>query len=77
VERYTERKKLYELLDKLVLHSGGKFNNRDEVFDEFAKANFSGNYLPLARMVEGILGQGSFRKLAEEFGAEPKKDTHN
>jgi len=76
VERYEERKKLYELLDKLVTNSGGKFKNRDEMFDEFAKANFSGNYLPLARTVEEILGKGSFRKLAEEFSEEPKKDEH-
>lgn len=76
VERYAERKKLYELLDKLVVNSSGKFKNRDEVFDEFAKANFSGNYLPLARTVESILGKGSFRKLAEEFSQEPKKDEH-
>lgn len=76
VERYRERKKLYELLDKLVENSGGKFKNRDEVFDEFAKANFSGNYLPLARTVESILGKGSFRKLAEEFSEEPKKEEH-
>lgn len=66
----------YELLDKLVEGSGGKFKNRDEVFDEFAKANFSGNYLPLARMVEGIFGKGSFRRLAEEFSEKPKKDEH-
>lgn len=76
VERYRERKKLYEFLDKLVENSGGKFKNRDEVFDEFAKANFSGNYLPLARTVESILGKGSFRRLAEEFSKEPKKGEH-
>lgn len=73
MERYTERKKLYELLDKLVSGSNGKFENRDEVFDEFAKAHFSGNYLPLARTVEDILGKGSFRKLAEEFSIVPEK----
>lgn len=73
MERYAERKKLYELLDKLVIRSGGKFRSRDEVFDEFAKANFSGNYLSLARTIESILGRGSFRKLAEEFSEEPKK----
>jgi len=76
IERYGERKKLYELLDKLVVNSGGKFKDRDEVFDEFARANFSGNYLPLARNVESILGKGSFRKLAEEFSKEPKKEEH-
>ncbi len=77
VERYQERKKLYELLDKIIEGSAGKFKNRDEVFDEFAKANFSGNYLPLARTVENILGKGSFRRLAEEFSEEPeKKEEH-
>ena len=44
MERYRERKKLYELLDLLVVNSKGKFKNQDEVFDEFARANFSGNY---------------------------------
>ncbi len=76
MERYSERKKLNELLDKLFANSGGKFKNRDEVFDEFARANFSGNYLPLARTVESILGKGSFRKLAKEFSEEPEKEEH-
>ena len=74
-ERHSERKKLYDLLDKLVISSKGKFNNREEIFNEFAKANFSGNYLPLARIIEDILGKGSFRKLAEEFSEEPRKRT--
>lgn len=72
-ERYRERKKLYDILDILIARSDGAFKNRDEVFDEFAKANFSGKYLPIARTVEGILGKGSFRKLAEEFSEEPEK----
>ena len=67
VERYVEREKLYKLLDRIIENSEGKFKNRDGIFGEFAKANFTGNYLPLARTVEGILGKGSFRKLAEEF----------
>lgn len=75
-ERYRERKKLYELLDKIVAHSNGKFKNREEIFTEFAKANFSGNYLPLARIIEDVLGRGSFRKLAEEFSEEPKRKEH-
>jgi len=66
-ERYYERMNMYKVLDRLVADSGGKFKERDEIFDEFAKANFTGNYLSLARIIEGILGKGSFRKLAEEF----------
>ena len=70
-ERYRERKKLHNLLDKLAEVSDGKFKSREEVFDVFARANFSGNYLPLARIVESILGKGSFRKIAEEFSEKP------
>ena len=73
-ERYQERKKLYELLDKIVAGSNGRFETRDEIFDEFARANFSGNYLTIAKVVESILGKGSFRKLAEEFSEEPQKE---
>jgi hypothetical protein len=68
LERNKERNKMYELLDKLVINSQGKFTDREEIFDIFARANFSGNYLPLARVVEDILGKGSFRQIAEEFG---------
>jgi hypothetical protein len=66
-ERWHERKMMYDVLDNVAARSNGRFNNRDEVFDEFAKANFSGNYLPLAKMIESILGKGSFRRLADEF----------
>lgn len=68
LERNKERNKMYELFDKLVINSQGKFTDREEIFDIFARANFSGNYLPLARVVEDILGKGSFREIAEEFG---------
>lgn len=74
LERYQERKKLYGLLDRIIAGSNGRFENRDEIFDEFARANFSGNYLTIARIVENILGKGSFRKLAEEFSEESKKE---
>jgi hypothetical protein len=70
-ERYNERKRLQKLLGEIVEKSNGKFKDIDEVFDEFAKANFSGNYLPLARIIEDIFGKGSFRKLAEEFSPTP------
>jgi len=75
MERYKERKMMYALLDELVEKSNGRFKNRDEAFGEFARANFSGNYLPLARIVEDILGKGSFRRLANEFATE--KETKN
>lgn len=66
-ERYEERRRLYELIDKIIRNSDGDFGRREELFDQFAQANFSGNYLPLAKIIEGALGKGSFRKIAEEF----------
>ncbi len=72
LERYEERKKLYDLLDNLIKKSEGKFKDREEVFEEFAQANFSGNYLKIARIIEDILGKGSFKKLANEFAIEIK-----
>lgn len=66
-ERYSERKKFNGLLDELIKKSNGKFKNKNELFVEFAKANFSGKLLSLARIVESTLGKGSFRELAEKF----------
>lgn len=73
VERRDEREKLYKLLDEIVTSSNGKYSSRDEVFDILATANFSGNYMPAARMIEGTLGRGSFRKLAEDFSTKSTK----
>lgn len=73
-ERYNERRKMYKFFDKIIVSSNGEFKNRDEIFDMFAKANFSGNYIPLARKVEEMFGEGSFRKLAEEFSQMNKED---
>jgi hypothetical protein len=76
-ERHKERELLDGLLEKILNSSGGKFKNKEEVFNEFAKANFSGNYLPLARIIEDSLGKGSFRKIADEFSVEPGKKKDN
>jgi len=54
------------LIDEIIEKSHGRFENRQEVFDIFARANFSGNLIPLARLIESIFGKGSFRRLGEE-----------
>ncbi|MEK7600529.1 MAG: hypothetical protein AAB463_01030 [Patescibacteria group bacterium] len=72
-ERYFERKKFYRLLDELIEKSQGAYTQRSEIFAEFAKAHFSGRYLPLARIVEGILGEGAFRRIANDFSETPGK----
>jgi hypothetical protein len=67
VERYDERKKLHNLLDELVKRNphDGPSSTKEELFAEFARANFTGNYLALARIVEDRMGKGAFRRLAE------------
>jgi hypothetical protein len=54
-------------MDRIVIAGEGKIK-KNELFDEFARAHFTGNYLPLARTIEGILGKGSFREIAIELG---------
>jgi len=68
-ERLRERQKLDELLYRLLQQMPEKFQSKEELFSEFAKANFTGNYLPLARLIEKSMGKGSFRRLAKEFGS--------
>ncbi len=55
-------------LERLVKNSEGTIKSVEDAFKLFARANFSGNYLPAARVVEKIYGKGSFRKLGIEFG---------
>ena len=61
----NERKKLNELMDDICAKNKDDFSNREEVFKVFAKATLSGNILPVARLIEGIYGKGSFRELGE------------
>ncbi len=67
-ERRKERELLDTILDRVVIAGKGKIK-KNELFDEFARAHFTGNYLPLARTIEGILGKGSFREIAKELGS--------
>lgn len=67
-ERAKEREKFDMVLDKIVAESQGMIQDRNQLFDTFARAHFTGNYLPLARMIEGSLGKGAFRKIAIELG---------
>ena len=71
-ERADEREKFEKLLDRITTASNDKIRKED-LFHEFARAHFTGNYLPLARTVEGVLGQGTFRQIAIELGEMKKK----
>lgn len=65
--REEERGRMYDLMDRIIEGSAGEYSTRDELFEIFARANYSGNYLPLARVIEKTLGEGAFRKVAEDF----------
>jgi hypothetical protein len=67
-ERTDEREKLDKVINEIVEDSKDKNLTKDQIFDEFAKAHFTGNYILLARIVEESLGKGSFRRIAEELG---------
>lgn len=40
----------------------------DEIHEEFLRSHFTGNILPIARLVESSFGKGSFRELGEMRG---------
>jgi hypothetical protein len=65
---------LDDLLAELVLKSNGEFKDKETIFKEFAKAHFTGNYLTIAHLIERILGEGSFRKIADKFAFENSKN---
>lgn len=75
-DRRKERAQLHKILSEILEKSDGRFKNTDEIFDEFAKANFTGNIIPIARLVEGSLGKGSFSRIAQEFATIPRSKQH-
>ncbi len=69
-DRISELEEFYKLLDSLV--GRGVYRNVNEAFDAFARANFSGNLLPLGKRIDSVLGKGAFREIAEKFREEPE-----
>lgn len=67
-ERLDERKKFDSILNEIIERSNGKIQSKDKLFDHFACAHFTGNLIPLARIIEDALGKGSFREIAEKLG---------
>lgn len=61
----TERKILSRLTEKILEKNSDRYNNKKEVFDEFARAMISGGMLPLGRLVDGTFGKGTLRKIGE------------
>ena len=59
------RQVLNVLIDKLFERNLEKFQDREEVFEVFAKGMMTGNILPVGRLVEETFGKGTFRKIGE------------
>lgn len=66
-ERTYERAKLDRLIDDLVVRYNEQVTH-DQIMAKFLEANFTGNYLGIARMIERVMGKGAFRRVAEDFG---------
>lgn len=71
-----ERQKLERLLSDLAAKRPADFPDREAAFDAFARAYFTGNLLPLARVLEDTYGKNALRRLMEgEELMEPKAES--
>jgi hypothetical protein len=61
---YPERLLLKLLIEEIWSHHRERFATEEDVFTELARAYFTGRLLSFARLVTGIRGRGSFRRLA-------------
>lgn len=67
-ERFTyqnERNILKILVDKIFERSPEKFQDKEEVFEVFAKGMMTGNILPVGRLIEKTFGNGTLRRIGE------------
>lgn len=60
---YRQREVLNYMCIEIQKQFPEKYQNVDDVFKEFLKAHFTGRLLSLARLVEKVFGEGSFRLL--------------
>lgn len=68
IEGFTyqpERKILNTLIDKILERNSEKFQDREEVFEIFAKGMMTGNILPIGRLIEKTFGNGTLRRIGE------------
>lgn len=59
----SQRQALDYVCNEIQKEFPNQYRNADDVFKEFLKAHFTGRLLPIARLVEKTLGEGSFRLL--------------
>ncbi len=60
----SERRVLNTLIDKLYERNTGQFQNREEVFDLFARWMFSKSSEGIGKLIDQTFGAGTFRNLA-------------
>jgi len=60
-----ERKILNTLIDKIFERNPEKFQDREEIFEIFAKGMMTGNILPVGRLIERTFGNGTLRRIGE------------
>ena len=61
----SQRRVLDFVCNEVQKQFSNDYQNAEEVFNEFLKAHFTGQLLPIARLVEKTFGEGSFRILGE------------
>jgi len=61
----SERRILNTLIDKIFERNLDKFQDKEEVFEVFAKGMITGNILPVGRLIERTFGNGTLRRIGE------------
>ena len=65
----NERSALHKLMQTIQEKNSEQFASEEAVFDEFAKAYFAGNLLPIARLIDKTYGEKSFRAVGRDLVA--------
>lgn len=60
-----ERQILHILIDALYTKNPDMFQDREEVFEIFAKGMITGNILPVGRLIDTTFGKGTFRRIGD------------
>ena len=59
------RSELWNTINEIYENNKDKFSSPEDIFKVFTNAVLTGRLLPLARLIEGTYGKGSFRKMGE------------
>ncbi len=62
---YPEQREILRVLIGKIYVGHEDFEVPGDVFDIFAKATMTGNILPLGRLIDGVFGKGTFRRIGE------------